>query len=315
MKWIEACEAKAYAGLASACLGDMAGSPFEGMARGQVLELLHRGFSIEPSAEGYTDDTLLTKWVAEAIVEGGLRGARRGLVERLLRGEEELRLRGAGSTTLSSINRLKHSPESRAKLGATNGAAIRALPIGLAVPLENEEELLRLVVELSEVTHGEAEAVAAASAIAYAASKSLEPGSSMDEVIEAGVGGARRVSAKLASLIEAAVSLADEVGVECLAEELPHRVGVSPLSVESVPAAFCIFKASGGDLRTAVRVAVEAGGDTDSVASMAGGLCGAFKGPSTIPRGWLAKVKGLGLRELAKGLVEVRGRFKRGGRP
>lgn len=302
---------RAHAALASACLGDMVGSPFEGLPRAQVLKLLREGCSVEPVGEP-TDDTVLTKWVAEAIVEGGLEGARDRFVEKLLRGEEELRLRRGGPTTLSSIDRLRRNPKSRATSGATNGAAIRALPIGLAIPLDAEDELLKLVVELSTVTHGEAVAVAAASAIAHAASKAVEPGSSIDEVVEKGVEGAGKFSIKLACLIERAVKLAEDVELNYLAEELPRHVGVGSLSVESVPTAFCIFKASRGDLRRAVEVAVKAGGDTDSVASMAGGLCGALRGPSNIPEGWLARVERLNLRELAKGLVEVRWRFKQG---
>ncbi|RLF13395.1 MAG: hypothetical protein DRJ97_08145 [Thermoprotei archaeon] len=246
-------------------------------------------------------------------MEGSLEHARARLVEKLVKGEEELRARRAGWTTLSSIARLKIDPESRASSGVTNGAAIRALPIGLAVPFSMAEKLLEAVVELSSVTHGGAEAMAAASAIAHAASKALEHEDSVEDVVEAGVAGARRLSVKLARLIDAAVDLAEEVEARFLPDELPRRVGVSSPSWESVPAAFCVFKASRGELRTALALAVGAGGDTDSVAAMAAGLCGALKGPSTIPEGWLLRVEGLNLRELAERLVEVRGRLKQGG--
>jgi len=304
-------ELKAYACLACAALGDMAGSPFEGLSRDEASRRL-KGLRLPEALGAYTDDTLLAKWAAEAIVEGGLKGARAQLARRLVEGEGELRARRAGRTTLSSIAKLKVDPSWRPSSGDTNGAALRALPIGLAVPLSAAEELFRLVVELSSITHGGVEALAAASAIAHAASKALEPEASMEDMVEAGVIGAARLSAKLAGLIEGAASLADEVEAQRLPDELPRRVGVSPLSWESVPAAFSVFKASRGEVEAAITLALAAGGDTDSIAFMAAGLCGALKGASAIPKGWEPKVEGLGLRDLAEGLAEVRRRLERG---
>ncbi|HOV51627.1 MAG TPA: ADP-ribosylglycohydrolase family protein, partial [Methanothrix sp.] len=60
----------------------------------------------------------------------------------------------------------------------------------------------------------------------------------------------------------------------------------SPLAVETVPAAFyCFLKF---EPEEALIMAASYGGDADSIASIAGALFGAARGPHWIPERWLA---------------------------
>jgi len=263
-----------------------------------------RGVDVKPIGR-FTDDTLLNVIVAQALTEGWREKLREKLVEKLVSLEGVLRSSGAGYTTLKAIAKLRENLDYRAVSGATNGAALRAFPIGIAVPSDKLEELLEVVEELTTVTHGSKEALAGAAAIALAASKALED-AELWEVVEASVDGARRFSAEMASAIERGLRYMEGVDVEEAPDVLAFKVGTSSLCIESVPAAICAFKVAGGDLAKALKMAVNAGGDTDSVASMSGGLCGAFKGLREVPEGWLKRVERLPLKDLALKLVKLR---------
>ena len=63
----------------------------------------------------------------------------------------------------------------------------------------------------------------------------------------------------------------------------------SPLAAETVPAAFyCFLKF---EPEEALIMAASSGGDTDSIASIAGSLFGAARGASWIPERWLADLE------------------------
>jgi ADP-ribosylglycohydrolase len=67
-------------------------------------------------------------------------------------------------------------------------------------------------------------------------------------------------------------------------------IGNSPAIFEAVPAAFYCFIRF--DPEEALIHAANNGGDTDSIASMAGALTGAFHGSSWVPERWLSRLEG-----------------------
>jgi ADP-ribosylglycohydrolase len=73
---------------------------------------------------------------------------------------------------------------------------------------------------------------------------------------------------------------------------------------------FAILAAAPDDPWLACRMAASAGGDTDSIAAMAGAVAGACHGVTAIPapaRATVREVNGLRLDEVAAGLLGVRG--------
>lgn len=86
-------------------------------------------------------------------------------------------------------------------------------------------------------------------------------------------------------------------------------VGTSLASQESVPAAFAVLAAYPDDPWLAVRLAASAGGDTDTIAAIAGAIAGACHGLDGFPadvRTTVAEVNNLDLDTLATQLLKVR---------
>jgi ADP-ribosylglycohydrolase len=74
--------------------------------------------------------------------------------------------------------------------------------------------------------------------------------------------------------------------------------------METVPAAFYCFLTL--EPEEALIMAANAGGDTDSIASIAGALCGASSGLHWIPERWLRVLEGRErIENAARGLFEL----------
>ena len=86
-------------------------------------------------------------------------------------------------------------------------------------------------------------------------------------------------------------------------------VGSSLATQESVPAAFAVAAAGMGDPWLACRMAASLGGDCDTIAAMAGAICGACHGVEAFPlaaRSTVSQMNDLDLEGLAAGLLAVR---------
>jgi ADP-ribosylglycohydrolase len=73
-------------------------------------------------------------------------------------------------------------------------------------------------------------------------------------------------------------------------------VGAGEPTTESVPAAIAIADYAGGDPARAIEISGNLRGDTDTIAAMAGAICGAYAGDEALPKAWLdavAQVNGL----------------------
>jgi ADP-ribosylglycohydrolase len=78
--------------------------------------------------------------------------------------------------------------------------------------------------------------------------------------------------------------------------------------VEAVPTALGIAAGARGDPVVAILAAANVGDDADTVAAIAGAVCGAGSGPEALPEGWIGQRLAARLRTLAARLVRVRGR-------
>ncbi len=194
------------------------------------------------------------------------------------------------------------------RTGVTNGAAMRIAPIGVFAGLRSSPmEALVDAVEIACLpTHHTGPAIAGASAIAAAVAAAIQ-GKTWEEVMTASVDGARLGAGRGAWIYSA--SVADRiVHARRLAagarsdQDLVHLisdiVGAGEPSTESVPAAIAIADFAGGDPALAIEISGNLRGDTDTVAAMAGAICGAFAGIDALPTAWLdsvARVNGLNI--------------------
>jgi ADP-ribosylglycohydrolase len=297
------------------------------------------------AAGSVTDDT------EQAILLGRLLVSGHGTIEpdefasALVRWERDMAGRGSldllGPSTKRAVDAvLTGTPAGEAgSAGATNGAAMRIAPVGIAFPLRNtsatavaftRNELSALVdqvVMASHVTHNTGIALAGAAAVAAAVSAGIG-GATVAEAtalaIEAARIAARRghwaAGADVASRIAWAAGLMasrprrPEAGggfPRREAADLIYRlVGTSLATQESVPAAFAVLAAVPGDPWQACLLAASLGGDCDTIAAMAGAIGGACHGLGAFPPDAVAVIEAqdLGLAALADDLLALRGR-------
>jgi ADP-ribosylglycohydrolase len=171
------------------------------------------------------------------------------------------------------------------------------------------------VVEASLVTHNTSVALAGAAAVAAAVSAGIA-GASVAEAVNAGIAAARLASgrghwvagADVAARIRWAVELAGDAPPDRAAELIGTLVGTSLATQESVPAAFAVLSAIPHDPWRACLLAASLGGDTDTIAAMAGAIAGACHGQSAFPPHAIATIDahGFALPALADALLTLR---------
>ena len=193
--------------------------------------------------------------------------------------------------------------------GDTNGAAMRIAPVGIATPRRPLERLLERVAHTSRLTHDTSVAVAGAAAVAAAVSAGVDGAASADalaagiEAAAAGAGYAPYVAgADVARRIEWALSL-DTL------DDVYELVGTGLATQEAVPAAFAIAARHPQDPWQASLTAAGLGGDTDTIAAMAGAIVGAATGIEGFPAAAIDRIRDvndLGLEGIASGLLALR---------
>jgi ADP-ribosylglycohydrolase len=151
----------------------------------------------------------------------------------------------------------------------------------------------------------------AAGVFAAAVAAALTPGASVADVVAAALqvahDGTREAVAAVTTAarelpadadqatvrgaLRAAVRPYDTVGEDYRAPHLDARRPSRTKSIEELPVALGFALHSGGDLRAAVLGAVNYGRDADSIATMAGAVCGALAGSAGVPRDWVREVE------------------------
>ncbi|MEU1972199.1 ADP-ribosylglycohydrolase family protein [Microbacterium sp. NPDC019599] len=95
---------------------------------------------------------------------------------------------------------------------------------------------------------------------------------------------------ELGRVIRAAVSPFDTVGDEYRAMAMDARLPSRTKSIEELPVALGFVLAHDGDARAAILDAVNYGRDSDSIATMAGAICGGLGGREAVPSEWVSDV-------------------------
>ena len=327
---------RAAGALYGLAVGDALGMPTQSLPRSAIVARygpLLRAF--EPAPPGHplaaglpagsvTDDTEQAVLVARLIIEGGGRVDAAELASRLLGWEETIRGRGSadllGPSTSRAMGALLAGADidQAGRSGATNGAAMRITPVGIATPCSNLEFLVGRVADASRVTHNTGLALAGAAAVAAAVSAGIE-GASVADAVGYAVAAAELAAtrghwvagADVASRIAWATGLVAGLDLDAVMTAVYTLVGTSLATQESVPAAFAVVAASPDDPWQACRIAASLGGDCDTIAAMAGAVIGACHGAEAFPRSARATVtlvNGLRLDALADDLLAVRGR-------
>jgi ADP-ribosylglycohydrolase len=72
--------------------------------------------------------------------------------------------------------------------------------------------------------------------------------------------------------------------------EVSEVVGSGEPAAEAIPAAFAVSARAQGDPAHAIRLAGNLEGDSDTIAAIAGAICGAWAGEDSVPAKWREQV-------------------------
>lgn len=329
---------KITGGLYGIAYGDAMGMPGELWPRRRILD--HFGYidTFLPGPDGHfvvdgfragqvTDDTQQSMVIAQVIIDSGgtidaeLLGRR--LVEWADRvGASEGNFLGPNSAKAIDMLRRGRPVAESGATGDTNGAAMRIVPVGLAVPSDDVDRLVETVVEACRPTHFTDLAISGACLIAGASSAAVDA-TGFDDVIDTALDAAERgrrfgnavIGQSIPRLAQRAVEIVRAAPDEpTLLEDLYDLVGGAVATAQSVPTAFGLAVAANGDPVSCARMAANLGGDTDTIGAMATGICGAFAGFTSIPPDAVAvlnRVNELDLEALASGLRSCRSNSER----
>ena len=305
--------AKFSGSLLGTAAGDAVGAGFEGR---RVLEPDVIGDMVA-SREflAYTDDTHMMIGVAESLVQGeGFDGEH--MTHVFMRNYECEPWRGYGPGP-PNVFRMIRAGEPWDKASEKlyhggsygNGSAMRIAPVG--VFYHDDLAMLREVARRSsQITHshelGKSGAVLQAYAVALAVD--LDPAETFD---------AGEFLARLGEFVQNEVYREKLAKIGMLLGEADRAKVVAELgngveAFNSVPTAIYSFLSHHHSFEEAILFAVSLGGDTDTIAAMAGAIAGAYLGVDSIPAKWRSKLENRAyIEELAEVLYDVSVRKQR----
>jgi len=300
-------------------IGDAMGMPWEIMTPEEILAATDgkgvQGFSnaVQRRIKGTaslkagdtTDDWQLTAANVRSLIQCGGYDQYDAAREQVY--EFERCAFGWGSTTKNGLTGVKDFFESNGKRGRDphlpvspdvsgaecgNGVAMKIAPLalfhGIQHGIEDLESLRKNVMKHGLMTHPDSRASISAYAIVLLIIqfltrqsdlgwlKILEEIREAERVYDPDCLAENRLSTRLTHMLKFLTStdrLRDEIGTGCFA-------------LESVPFAIAVFFRHPNDFRQGILEAVNAGGDTDTIASMVGALIGANAGLEAIPEEW-----------------------------
>jgi poly(ADP-ribose) glycohydrolase ARH3 len=271
-------------------VGDALGAPFEGIDAYGIYHAFGTGRAIveRPPVETlrYTDDTQMMIGVAEALLADG-RIVEETLVRRFAENYEPARGYGPAARHVIEAacaggdwRTLSRTLLPGGSLG--NGAAMRVAPVGLLfrddVPrLWQEAQWSATPTHLHPVGIEGAQLVALSVAIACRGGP-FDRAAFFDELL------AHARTDEFRWQLRAAAALSPDDSVATFGSTLRAD--------ESVVTAIACFAGSPGSYADAVGRAIALGGDTDTLAAMAGAISGAFLGVGAVPPHLLAMLEG-----------------------
>jgi len=319
--------AKATGCLAGVALGDSLGRATEFMTQEKIRETFgwlthfakpmnhHPGYD-DPLGK-ITDDTDQTLMIARLLAESNAPLTAERVANAFIESTKDGFNPYMGPSTRRAVTQLTNgvSPHETGKQGVTNGAAMRVAPIGIA-HVGDGDGALQDAIAASIPTHNTHNAMQSAAAIACAVAEAMTQDATVDSVMAAAKLGAQRGRAYGAwswatslekriglavKLVEQATSLPDAL------QSLYDYVGVGLDPAESVASAMGIVVAVKGDPMQAIFAGVNIGGDTDTMAAIAGSICGALRGIDAIDAAMLHQVEqvnGIDLSEIADSILK-----------
>ncbi len=292
--------------LGLAC-GDGLGGPFEGSGDIDAHRVLE--WAAADRALSYSDDTAMACVLARHLAENRGRIVDDELVVEFARAwrTEPDRGYGAGPPEIFRValdggdwrSVVRQMFGGGGSLG--NGGAMRVAPVALTPwPLPDRVELAR---QQAAVTHAHPQAIDGAALLCAAIGTALEERDPIDpsRFLRTVAGHVHMPGFRdRMQIVLAVVNQRMEPG------HVGWSLGNDVTALGSVPTALALFLLNPDDPWAAITGAVQAGGDTDTIAAMTGALAGARCGADVLPASWLARLEaGPRIRRLAYQLASL----------
>jgi poly(ADP-ribose) glycohydrolase ARH3 len=278
--------------LVGTAIGDALGAGWEGGGMSRTEDIVSLAEKLEQLI--YTDDTHMTMGIAESLIESkGFDGEH--MAQTFIKNYEAEPWRGYGPGPPIIFGMIKsgeawYSAANRLYRGGSfgNGSAMRVAPVGLLYS-RNLEKLREIAYQSSSITHSHELGKEGAALQACAVALALNTPSDEDIDREAFL-------SRLQNFIRNQVYKEKVAQIrELLGEQDKTKVvavlGNGIEAPRSVPTAIYCFLRQPQSYRDTVIYAISLGGDTDTIAAMAGAISGAYLGIEAIPSEWRAKLE------------------------
>ena len=261
-------------------IGDAMGGPFEGRP-GPLRFQEHTAWSI-------SDDSQLTLATCESIIAVG-KVSPEHIAQQFVYWYRARRITGMGASTLKALRDLDAGVHwalagAKGERAAGNGAAMRIAPLAfhLDPAITEERQIIR---DVCRITHHSEEAYAGALAIVIAIRSLAFRHSSPSQLL------ANVLMSLPDSRVRDHIIELDQLRNDLPPAEVGSRFGASGYVVESAPLAlYAARQINHLPFDVVLRNVIEAGGDTDTIASMTGQIAGAWIGASSIPQNLIGSV-------------------------
>lgn len=250
-------------------LGDAMGQPFEGKP-GPIDYKDYVPWKI-------SDDTQMTLATCEAIIKAG-KVLPEVIAEQFLLWYRKRRITGVGASTLKALRDLDAGAHwalsgAQGENALGNGAAMRIAPLAYFLNPSNTNHRITIR-DVCRITHHSDEAYLGALAVMIAI-HSTSTKNLFKELIH------QLPDSRVRDRIIEIDKLPNDLAIK----EVGAMFGASAYVVESVPLAmYATRQIDFMPIQNVLKSVVEAGGDTDTIASMTGQIVGAWIGSSRIPK-------------------------------
>jgi ADP-ribosylglycohydrolase len=290
-------QGRAYACLLAGLIGDAMGTPTENLEPDEVESRF--GWVREFTGPG-TDDSLMKDLLSAALVATDGYATADDWAAQITAQQSLIRERRDKffASVLHLVGKLRYGYPPR-ELSAGNmpssSSAMAIAPVGI-VNAGHPRAASAQAQELASLIHTGVVGFCqdGAAAVAAAVAVAMRPGATLDEVLDAGTAYLKPTSgALMRGLVLDALSLARESGDYKSFRAAYHRrfrQTIACDSRETIPATFAICLLANGDPVQAVEQGANFGRDSDTIATMAGAICGAFAGDRAIPSSWVGTV-------------------------
>lgn len=297
--------------LVGVAAGDAMGMP-SSMMSPEVIKSTFNGYIEDflPAPKGHvihdkmvagqvTDDTQQTLLIADSIIQKGYVDPE-DIARRLIQWGESVNAFNSmlvGPSSLRALYAIRSGKSiyESGSVGDTNGATMRIAAVGIY----GSGDLKKTVDAVEKAclpTHNTNIAIAGASAVAMAIGCGINGETDVDSIIEKALEAAESGMLRgntwySASIIERTKLALDIVSKnapkEIVMKELYDIIGAGVQISETVPTCLAITKMANGNVVKAIQIAVNLGGDCDTIAAITGSICGAISGIDRFPDEWV----------------------------